>query len=254
MGIATKIVFYALPIILLIVVLVIFFGEAGAWEELKDNVMTVKEYLPDIGFGLEEVTAGEAEIPPEQKEALLGLNTSINSLRGKANCTVKYKSFPDLGETLFEIKLKGENSVLTTVGGPGGKWKITDLRFEFPGMRPCVIAGHSSITENFYNHFLQRERAIIPYFRPVNSIKIAFEEGITRYDGNVIRVSDFDQDIVNDEGDNLEDGGYIFTPDGVHFCFFPTNKINNHDKDGMDNDYFTSGGSNSIQKIPTCQN
>ena len=129
---------------------------------------------------------------------------------------------------------------------------ITDLRFEFPGMKPCVIAGHSTVTKNFYDRFISEGAEKIPYFRPVNSMTIAFEEGTTINDGNVIRVSEFDADTVNDENDNLEDGGYIFTPDGIHFCFFPTNYAYNYDKDGMDNDYFTSGGTNSIQKIKTC--
>lgn len=244
MGVISKIVLgLTLPIVLLLVVLAIFFiGEEGAWEELKDLVLGAKEVLPEVGFGLEELTTEEAGIPTEQSEAILSLAKAIKRLMDGKDCFANFGVLPELGEkgTTIRLDLVGDKTILSVLGGAGGKQVVTDLRFEFPGMKPCVIAGSEAVTERFYNHFIGGKQKLFPYYQAVNSI-VVFNDG-----DNVIRVKEFGDKAVNDEGNNFENNGYIFTPDGVHICLFPTNYYRNNDEDGIANEWFGKGETNSI--------
>src|SRR3989338_8345048 len=49
MGIATRIILYILPLLLLVVVGLVFFGQGGAWEDLKDAVFGASKLLPELG-------------------------------------------------------------------------------------------------------------------------------------------------------------------------------------------------------------
>ena len=48
MGYATKLVFYIIPLILLMVVVTIFFGQSGVWEDLKGTILETKNVAPNI--------------------------------------------------------------------------------------------------------------------------------------------------------------------------------------------------------------
>lgn len=250
MGVAGKIIFLVVPLIFLIVVVLIFFGETGSWEELKDIVLGIESVLPKVGVGLEELK-GEVSIPAQHQTAILDLKSTIidKMLKpGKVNCFEKFNGFSDLGEqgTTLEFALQGDKTVLTVGGGAGGKQIITDLRTEFPGMTPCVIAGGQIVTERFFTYFIegQRERLNQPYYQPVSSIKIYYST--THRNGNKIEVADFGDNAVNDESKNFESDGWLFTPDGKNICFFPTNWGTNHDEDGIANEWFTLDEENSI--------
>ncbi len=90
-----------------------------------------------------------------------------------------------------------------------------------------------------------------PYYTPVNNIKIyyrsvGFVNGVD-LSGNKIIVHDFGNEgehPVNDEGDNLEDGGFLFKGRNNEICFFPTIKgggtTAEATEDGIDNDWFST--------------
>ena len=107
---------------------------------------------------------------------------------------------------------------------------------EFPGMIPCVIAGPNNEAENFLNYFLKSEapQLIYPYYQNVNSLTILYSTD--GRNGNRLTVKDFDEDTVNDQSNNLDNGGLLFTPDGHHICFFPTGGT---DEDGIEEDWLT---------------
>ncbi len=248
MGAATRIIFYLIPLVFLIIVTVIFFGQKGAWEDLKDAVLSAKEIFPEVKVGLEEQKA-DVSIPALHQEQIGKLLETIKSMLGpgKENCFANYGGFTDLGEkgTSLTLELKGDKTILTVRGGAGGKQIITDLYQEFSAVVPCAIAGPGDVSERFFNYFIKgEEKLLYPYYHPVNSLAIFY--GARGGDGNRISVGDFDSDTVNDEADNLEDNGWLFTPDGQHICFFPTNKISNFDDDGIANEWFTPGEENSI--------
>lgn len=252
MGVASKIFLMLIPLVFLFVVLAIFLGGEGLLEKVKGAVLGAKDILPKVSVGLEEQKA-EVTIPDEHRTQILNLQQRIVFLlsgrgRGAAreNCFDNYGTLPDLGEggTSLKFELRGDKTVLTVFGGAGGKQVITDLSTEFPNMKPCVIAGEGEVSKNFVAHFLDEKKLYYPYFTGVNSLTVW--DGTSGDTGNRIGVGNFDADTVNDEGDNLENAGWLFTPDGEHICFFPTNKIADYDDDGIDNDYFGLAKENSI--------
>ena len=254
MGVATKIVFYVVPVVLLIFVVLIFFAQEGIWEDTKDIILGIKEELPnvDAGFGLEELSADEADVPKVHQNSIRKLNATIMEKmlgENKKNCFANYEGFFDLGEqgTTVQLELMGDKTVLRVSGGAGGKQIVTDLRFEIPGMVPCVIAGEPNVAERFYQTFLSREGESYPYYKAVSGIKINYDDGsYFGLEGNHITVDGFGEEPVNDEGDNFQDNGWLFTPDGKHICFFPTNKVMAANDDGIAKNRFTSGIYQSI--------
>tara|TARA_Y100000310_G_C20596578_1_gene770830 strand:+ start:205 stop:1017 length:813 start_codon:yes stop_codon:yes gene_type:complete len=255
MALGSKIVFVVLPLLLMVVAIIVFFGESGAWEEVKDLVLETKEVLPEVGIGLDELSA-DVSIPATHKDAILRLERTINGgmLGEKENCFASFDGLPELEEkgTSLNFALRGNKTVLTVKGGSGGKQIITDLHREFSGMKPCVVAGIGGVADNFHDYFFagQRERLIHPYFQGVGSLTIGhWDGGYTGISGNHIQVESFDEDTVNDEGNNFENGGWLFTPDGEHVCFFPTNKEFDADDDGLENDFFEIGENSIANKI-----
>ena len=246
MGAATRIVFYIIPLVLLIVVVVILFGESGAWEDLKDAVLGTiafsEKVLPTVKVGLEEQKA-DVSIPDVHKKEIEKLSAAMKSMlgKGKENCFADYGKLSDLGEkgTSLTFESKGDKTVLTVRGGAGGKQIITDLYQEFSGMNPCVIAGTFGESRNFFDYFINdKEKLIHPYYRAVSSVTIFYST--QGFNGN--RISSADAQLIN----KLEDNGWLFTPDGQNVCFFPTNDVSDFDNGGIDNDYFTEEQENSI--------
>jgi hypothetical protein len=229
------------------VVVTIFFGQSGVWEDLKETILETKKVAPDLGFGDNELNSSQYLTPKKHRDKIEKLSKLINETmlkEGNTNCFVKGPVFEDLTDgdekTSFSfVRMPGEKSKLVVHSGAGGKQIDTSMQYEFEGMVPCVIAGSEEITKNFVSRFFTNPSSNGgDYYRPVSAITFSYKEGITTDDGNGISVADFGEDPVNDEGDNMENNGWLFTPGGKQICFFPTNKATNADDDGIDNDFF----------------
>ncbi len=246
MGVANKIFLYIVPLVILIIILLILFGGKGLFGETKEAILGAKELLPDVSVGLEEQKA-EVTIPDEHREQILNLQKAITlMLSGKArgmpreNCFADYDGISALKEegTSLTFELRGDKTVMTVFAGSGGKQKINGLSAEFPKMKPCAIAGKGDVSERFFKHFIEGEQLLYPYYTPINSLRI-FGGG---FDYNGIAMPELELQS------NLEDGGWLFTPDGEHICFFPTNfgVFGNTGKSGIGNEWFTDDEENSI--------
>jgi len=241
MGVTSKIFFILIPLVFLIVVGVIFFGGEGLFGKVKTVVLGAKDLLPKVSVGLEEQKA-EVSIPNVHRAEIIKLKQTIQGMlgQGKENCFADYVGFSDLGEegTSLTFTSQGDKTLLTVYSGSGGKQTITDLSGEISGMKPCVIAGAGGVSEHFFKYFIEEEKELIyPYFNQVNFFRIFGSS--SSYNG--INMPEMGLQS------NLEDGGWLFTPDGEHICFFPTNLVSNYDDNGIDNDYFTIGEKNSIE-------
>ena len=195
----------------------------------------VKDLLPTYSFGLEEQKA-EVTVPDVHRAEVFRLRQTISGMlgAGKENCFANYGGLSEIGDgqTSLAFAEQEEKTVLTVSSGAGGKQIIADLSTEFPGMKPCVIAGTGRESENFFKHFLEDEDRIHPYFSSVTSLELVSSASII--------VPDLDLDT------DLDDKGWLFTPDGEHICFFPTNVISDYAESGIDNNYFTDEEENSI--------
>ncbi|MEK6809374.1 MAG: hypothetical protein AABY40_01750 [Nanoarchaeota archaeon] len=229
---------FLIPLVVLVVVLAILFRpEEGLFDKVKGLILGAKDILPTVSVGLEEQKA-EVTVPDIHEAEILELGNTLQGMlgSGKENCFANYGGVSEIGEaaTSLRFELRGDKTLLTVYGGAGGKQVITKLSVDFPGMKPCVIAGAGGVSENFFKHFIEGEKLTYPYFSPVNSLALLSSS-------NDINIPDIN--LVND----LEENGWLFTPDGKHICFFPTNTVADYDDEGIDNDYFTIAEENSIQ-------
>jgi hypothetical protein len=230
-GFTNKVIFWIIPLIVLVVLVVAFFAEDSLFEDIKIATEDIQKlpYIPEVDVGVgAEIQGDEAPtIQRAQMEAIGELNKTIFKMKGQQKCFANYKGLPDLSDisVVFE---EGVNKyrMIIKAGEHGTKEvKVYDMG----NIRPCVIADRTAsgleITEMFFLNFLR-----VPpqqggdFFKPVTSINLA-------YDG--------ENKIFHDFGSNdIEDSGWLFTPDGTHMCFFPTNDVTLRDEDGTSKIYF----------------
>ncbi|MBU0459518.1 MAG: hypothetical protein KJ597_03780 [Nanoarchaeota archaeon] len=248
----SKIVLYLIPIIALVLLGWYYYGSEGGFSKLESTVETVEGYVPNISLGQDELAGGRVEIDAEHREAILRLNETINlMLHGtETNCFVNYSGFPELDEDGTSLTLTynsaEDKTTVAITGGAGGSQTVTDLELEFEGMQPCVIAGNERITQQFYESYLDPGTSQSPSsaFNPVNSITIAYNT-----DGH-------NENRINYGAgfEDFEDGGWLFTPDKRHICFFPTKQgdiggsCDGDGEEGLDDDCLTD--TNEDESIP----
>ena len=244
MVVSKKIIFYLIPLIVLIIMSLIYWGPEGSYQQLKDVVSGVKEYTPDITVGLDELAAGETTLPSHLLREATALQNTLLAM-AKSNKTNCFQSFGGFSQELGEDETTA--SFLFTYNPAGNstqvviheKKKVIYNKFDVPGMKPCVIAGLGGVAENFFKACIDGpcKNFKTPYYQDVNSITIKYGE--KRRNGNIIRVNDqnWPPNAVNDESKNFENDGILFKGPNNQICFFPTNWIRNFDEDGIDNDF-----------------
>lgn len=258
MKVLEKLGFWMIPLVIMIILSLVYFGPTGFFEKLKDTGKTLKEYAPNVSIGLNELSGGEAVLSSDQASEITNLKNTIEKMLKSPheNC---FGDFGGFGEELgsggvlkrdrstnifikYDSKING--SRLIVANDLGQIYRI----FNLSGMHPCVVAGEDSdgvnIANNFYNHFLDGETLSYPYYSPVDGVEIFYQSEWSSYNGNTLRVIGWEKEPVNDEGDNLESKGILFKGKAGDICFFPTNKASTDD-DGLNNDAF-DGDDNSI--------
>ncbi|MFC1686851.1 hypothetical protein ACFL0E_00655 [Nanoarchaeota archaeon] len=238
----------AMILIALTAFFLIFFwqyGEGGAFSGIKKAVDKVTDV---VKFGAEETKAEKAKLSTEHEKAVKKLVETIKTMIGskKTNCFMNYGKLPDLGEqgtviTLEEDETSTEDRITISSGGREVITLSKELDSELKGFKPCVIAGSEEVTTNFVDYFIEGKDLKKPYSKKVKGITLL------NTGDNHIEVPELKSTAVNGEPDNLEDNGWIFKDGDGNICFIPTNKIYNHDKDGIDNDYLDE---NDVDSIP----
>jgi len=246
----TKIILYIIPLIVLVLLGFFYFGPSGALDKLKGSAETLKDYVPDVSMGADQLTAKEAGVPSDHKNAINSLKNTLEKMtQSTGPCFAYYKEggLPELNEQgtsiTFSYDPVKDETIVTTYGGTAGKQIVTDLSFTIPKMELCVIADENivkSFGDRYLNDKTWAEKLASPSdtIRKVNSIKI--EYSTNKLNGHTIRAPELGADTVNDESNNLQDYGVVYTPDGSSICFFPTvygnNVCDGSDKDGLDDD------------------
>jgi len=204
----------------------------------------------------QEAYRGElVKVPEEHQQAILRLNETIYQMlsSSRKDCFANYapvslesspySGLPPLlgkGTSIVMLYDSGEDATNVRVyGGAGGEQLVTTLLFSIPHMHPCVIAGNAEITNNFYTKFLMKQPVSGSYHAGVNQIQLKDD------DGNALRTVGFGEKVINDQEGNLLDGGWLFTPDNRHICFFPTSSSTN--EHGLDVELVSSLEENSIR-------
>jgi len=255
-----EILIIVLAIIVLIILIFNYFGSKGLFGGVKDAAETIWSYAPNVSIGLKSLNATSVTLPGKQEEEVNSLKSTIDLMltSKEHNCFGKFDPLEKLGdkETFKAAKAthitatfdEKSGETLFIIGTAGGQIYQT---FREP-MKPCVIAGPYNVAENFYDYFNQGQGLKDPYYTLVAGVDISYREGMiydsskggsfndklefSWYNGNVIRVLGFPENMVNNQNDNFQNGGMLFKGKGNDICFFPTNKLVNNE-DGVDHDY-----------------
>ena len=241
-------------IIALLVLVVIAIGmfdlNVGLGGRILDNYHSVVDQQIR---GSENDTYGDApRIPIEHQETLKQLEQTINRmLTGeKADCFGNYKTIPSSTKPhsgFPEFKEDGPTititydpnrdvSTFTVMGGAGGKQEANQFNFEVKHMIPCVIGG-KNVARDFFSVVINDEGGK-NYFKPVSTIQLGYSDGgYFGFEGNSIIAQGVSP------GNNFKDGGWLYTPDKNHICFFPTGS------EGSDEDFISGQGDNTLSSI-----
>lgn len=255
---ATKVVLYIIPIVVLVLLVFFYFGPSGALDKLKKVSGGLENYVPAIGT--KELTAGKIDVGATQRSEFGELESVVKSMVTSPHgpCFAYYKkggfsNFESGSSITFSYDAAHDGTNVVVNGGPGGKQVVSDLSMTISKMKPCVVAGSAGIVRAFEEGYLNdkawSDKVIHPmHFKPVTQLKIEYFEGKTVLckNANHIVVSELGIGVATNECDNLNDYGVLYTPDGVHVCFFPTVYTGSSDKDGLNDDYLGSNPTNSI--------
>ena len=251
---ATKIVYYIIPLVVLVLLVMWQYGPSGLFVELKD---TVKK-ITNTSIGSEKIIAGKPTTPAGEEESIKRLVDTIKTMAASSdkNCFLNYGGLPNLQGSSLTLRLKGDSMSVVIGGGAGGKQEVAYE--EISGIRPCVIAGTASeaekrihpeisgtIPSTFYNNFLKEgalcpgcdgwncpEGCAVPYWLKVSGITLS---------GNQIYYQDF---TGRDNNQKLEDGGWIYKNNDGYVCFFPAAYFNS--ASGLNNKYLSGSEAGSI--------
>ena len=242
MEVVYKLMAYAIPIVVLILLAIFFFGGEGGFTKLKNTFSKTKSYLPDLTLGAERLQAEKPALPPYHEQAVRRLVETIQTMLNsdRQHCFATYGGLPELGEKGTVLKLAAGSITTYTLGG---RQEITDLNQELAaklaGFKPCVIAG--PLSENFEKSFLNEEQGAAK--KIVEPLYLPVQEIVIKHDG--------DNKIDFGYGDkDLEDGGMLYSPAKGLVCFFPTvDMVQNMDKyDGLNDDYLGEDKSLSLSR------
>lgn len=235
MGWLNKLVFWIIPLIVLIILIIAFYGDDSLFAELKSAVQGVVDIAPTVNVGLEEIESEQPSVNEAQEKAILDLKEALEKMSGQEECFLDFGDLPSLENAGIEMVNLGGKTSFNTYGGEGGKQIVTELSFDLD-FKPCVIAGDARITENFFNHFINGLEKKENHYREVNKIIISNDGD------NIISVPNL---VSND----FESEGWLYTPGNKIVCFFPTNKVKNYDQDGLANEWFSEEDNSIAKKI-----
>jgi hypothetical protein len=185
-----KLVYYLIPLIVLVLMVLWQFGPEGLFDGIKEAVDSATDLAPNITVGAEEVSGEKVMLPKEHEDAVRRLVGTIEQMMGSgnSNCFANYGRLPDLEEHGTKIILKEGRIEISRKGQTVGDLQ-KELRKKMEGFKPCVIAGEREV-ENFYKNFLKEETCGLgscdvlewPYYQKVSSITLIKDE-IIIYDG-----------------------------------------------------------------------
>lgn len=235
-----KIIFVIVPIVALIIfATILLLGPESLFGKTSETTLKITDILPNITMG-GEVKGEKPTLAESGAEiALNQLKETVQTMLASKipECFANYGALPELQEkgTTIHLNYAGGKTRMSVQGGAGGKQNVEI--YDFEGMIPCIISGTSGaaeISENFYSTYLKGESTGVGgTYQPVTDIIISRDDG--GYLGFTENRINFGSGFVDFEG-----GGWLFTPDQKHICFFPTVDGDN-DEIGLNDDYLIDG-------------
>ena len=216
----TKILQWALVLAVAAVFVLVLLGPNGAFEDVKESVLGVKEYLPDLSLGSTNISAKEA-LSAEEIRSLKSLQSTISEMSdsSRQDCYGHFEPLPELGEIKIRLTYGEEGTKMRVFAGPESKQIITDFEKTFENVKPCIIAGEDRQAGNFFDTFvLGKEGVEGAHYNHVEDILFSFYDGYFS-DANILTVAEKEYGFKSD--------GWLFKADTGNaeeatICFLPT--------------------------------
>lgn len=249
-----KVIMYLIPLIVLVITSLGYFGDNGLFAPIKELGDDIKDAAPNVSAGMQKLKADDVEIPGEIGVQLESFKAAIEEMLNSSNtnCFGNYQSFSDLDADTngwfsdpksVTIRLSYDPSRRETLfvidTGIGQQYELYNLSMDL-----CVVGGKERAgllpTERFFRHFISADRndVNLDFSNPLTSLEIFFDD--EGFNGNIIRVLGdgftAGEHPINDEPDNYE-SGYLYKQGDKGICFLPTNYLNDYDEDGVENDW-----------------
>lgn len=265
-----------------------FVGQFIGAEQIQAEVPTISQdyrgTLRELRETLEQMRrVPENVLPPELAARFANGCFANYGQFPPPGTNVPFGAFPPLGEgnrqsVSMEMRFddggtsddhSDDKTEVFVRGGAGGRQDIPEESFVLEGVRPCVVAGSSNgflPARRFFAFFIDPfSSAYEPYpylfrladiFTPVNALYFNWGLGVNT--GNIVRWEP--SDITVDEDNNLLDGGWLYTPDFYHMCFFPTVDEQDFATEGIDDSFISDASEeNSLAwqgrryQLPFCE-
>src|SRR3989344_462856 len=96
---AEKLAIYLIPLIVLVLLGMFYYGPSGAFGKAQNVTAGVINFV-NATIGANELAGGAPTIPENHREAIKKLNETIQNMLAFSNnnCFANYGGFPDLGE------------------------------------------------------------------------------------------------------------------------------------------------------------
>ena len=203
MSFAEKLIFWIIPLIFLVIIVIAFFGSGSLMEEVKSATNKIVEKISLIKIGAQTTTAGKLTLPSNQQTVIDNLKATMERMKGQQDCFYNFGVLPNLGEkgtSIVIVKINEEKSTMTINGGEEGLQEI--VTYDLEGIQPCVVNGDISGLD-----FKSKVNAVA-------QMVIAYDAPWTSSNQNRINYGTGFKDFNSQ--------GWLYTPDGKLICFFPT--------------------------------
>lgn len=248
-----KLAMYLIPLIVLVISTMGYFGDDGMLGAIGDVGRDIKDAAPNVSAGMEKLKAEHKQMDGEIEVQLASFVAAMQAMldSDEVDCFGSHLPFKDLGnDTYFEDPKSVRVSLTYDPQTGNTTYAVSDTsQYQFQRQKIetklCVVAGgrtsYGLPAYNFFRNFIAADNKFNNKrkYKEVTSIKFGFEDDY--YNGNRIRTEGQgftpDENPVNDESDNYESGGLLYKPTEGMICFFPTKYESDYSDDGIEGDF-----------------
>ena len=197
---------WVIALIVLVVILTAFFPLLDSGKEKSLS------FLRMVGIIKGETYVDPTKTPENLKISFDSLVNAIRKSNESEKCFIRYKEYSPLG--LFQVQIDSVNSE----GTDQLYIKLINpekqvLEFEkISNIKPCVVAGSITITQNFIDNWIDNKAPKNPDYMELKNLKYKLNTQFVN-ENNI---------FFNGEQEESEDQGILYKPDKGHICFFAT--------------------------------
>lgn len=154
--VAKKLIYYILPLVFIVLVVMWIWGPEAAWSGMKGAVKGVIEMAPNVTIGAEEIRAKKIQVPKEVEKTYINLYSALERAKESrmSKCVIQYDELSNLKDFKIALNYLDGKMILNLMTKKDQF--VTELRKEIDGLKPCIVGGISGTVghpEAAYNFF-----------------------------------------------------------------------------------------------------